>query len=379
LKKKKVYSLIDKYKSGNVTEDERKELFDWYRSVANQDAEFPEDEHTVEQFMRNRLMVDTQAVGKTRNKRTWLAAASVAVILGMGLLYFIKKDPHSAQNQLVRKTEIQPGRNQAVLILADGSEVSLNDAIAGNISSQSGIKISRAAAGQIVYTVLPQAITSDGQADTITRYNTIKTPVGGQFKVILSDGTQVWLNALSSLKFPLSFATKNERRVSLVGEGYFEVKKNEQAPFKVSTAKQLIEVLGTHFNVDAYPENAATKTTLLEGAVRIASGDHTVKLRPGQEAILKENFEVADVQAENAVAWKNGLFRFDGESLEAIMTIVARWYNVKVVYESEGIKRESFGVLSDRFANISTLLNSMEQTGGVKFRVQGSTVYVSSK
>lgn len=380
MKKKKVYSLIDKYKSGNVTEDERKELFDWYRSVANQDAEFPEDEHVVEHFMHNRLMVDTQALGKTRNNRGWLAAAAaIAVVLGVGLFYFIKKDPHSAENQLVHKTEIRPGRNQAVLILADGSEVSLNDAIAGNISSQSGIKISRAAAGQIVYTVLPQAMQSNGQVDTVTRYNTIKTPVGGQFKVVLSDGTQVWLNALSSLKFPLSFAAKNERRVSLAGEGYFEVKRNEQAPFKVSTAKQLIEVLGTHFNVEAYPENAATKTTLLEGSVRIASGDHTVKLRPGQEAVLKENFEVANVQAENAVAWKNGLFRFEGENLEAIMTIVARWYNVKVVYESEDIKRESFGVLSDRFANISTLLNSMEQTGGVKFRVQGSTVYVGSK
>lgn len=379
MKKKKVYSLIDKYKSGNVTEDERKELFDWYRTVANEESEFPEDEHIVEQYMLNRLLTDTKVVGKRNNYSYWIAAASIFIVVGLGIFYFSNNDTKLNPTQMAKKSAIKPGKNQAVLVLADGSEVSLSDANLSSIPGQSGIQISKTAGGQIVYTVLPQLPRADGLVDTTTYYNTIRTPAGGQFKIVLSDGTQVWLNAMSSLKFPVGFAANKDRAVSLVGEGYFEVRRNEQSPFRVSTAKQTIEVLGTHFNVDAYPGESSTKTTLLEGSVRIASEDHSVKLRPGQEAVLKDKFTVNSVQAENAVAWKNGFFRYEGEKLENIMKVMSRWYNVEVVYEDESLKNESFGVLSDRFGDISILLHNLELTGQVKLRIKGSIVYVNSK
>jgi transmembrane sensor len=381
MRKNKVYSLINKYQSGKATDAEKKEIIDWYRTVGNRESQFPEDEHAVDQFMLHRLMTAAQSTEKRHSRTYWLAAASVVAILGTSILLFRNSLVQPGKAGMERAQVIRPGGNKAVLVLADGSEIDLDNKKQQNITSQTGVKILKSAGGQILYTALSQdsKMGRTQPTDTTTLYNIIKTPAGGQFKVVLSDGTTVWLNSLSSLKFPVDFSSKKDRSVVLTGEGYFEVRHDDHKPFRVNSKSQVVEVLGTHFNVNAYPEESSMKTTLLEGAVQIESGNQHVRLNPGQEALLIKDFKVSNVKTAYAVAWKDGLFQFDNERLETIMKVISRWYNIKVVYENESLKRETFGVLSDRVADISTLLNILQQTGDVKFRVDGSTVYVERK
>ena len=374
--KKINYRLISKFQSGRATDAEKKELLEWYRAVANRESEFPEDELAVEKFMRHRLMRAANETGKKSNRIYWLAAASIAAIFCMTTVYLtsIYRNVPS-QNRIVK---VSPGGDKAVLILSNGLQVSLNDHEQHNIPSQPGINIVKNTGGQIHYSILPAVPgkNNDYQEDTTTIYNTIKTPAGGQFKIVLSDGTKVWLNAMSSLKFPVNFSSKKNRSVILVGEGYFEVYPNAKQPFKVTSKNQVIQVLGTHFNVNAYQDEDEIRTVLLEGAVKLSSGDLTAKLFPGQQASFRKQFKISNVDTDYAVAWKSGKFRFDDERLEVIMKTISRWYNVKVTYENESLKDELYGVLSDRISDMSAMLKIMEQTGDVKFRIRGATVYV---
>jgi transmembrane sensor len=372
--KKIDYRLISKFRSGKATDAEKKELLEWYRAVADRESEFPEDEFTVEKYMLQRLM---RAAGKTPKKSTplyWLAAASIALVFCVTTFYLTSKNSNvPVKNTIVK---VLPGGDKAVLILPNGLQVSLNDKAQHDIPVQRGIEVHKNTGGQIRYSLLPPEKRAEQQADTATVYNTIKTPAGGQFKIVLSDGTKVWLNAMSSLKFPVNFSSKKDRSVILAGEGYFEVHPNAKQPFKVTSKNQLIEVLGTHFNVNAYQDEEDVKTVLLEGAVKVSSGHLAVKLVPGQEASFRKQFKISNVNTDYAVAWKAGQFRFDGERLEVIMKTISRWYNVKVSYEDESLKNELYGVLSDRVSDLSAMLKIMEQTGEVKFRISGATVYV---
>ncbi|MES1160477.1 MAG: FecR domain-containing protein, partial [Bacteroidota bacterium] len=209
-------------------------------------------------------------------------------------------------------------------------------------------------------------------------YNKIEIPPGGQYCVVLPDSTRVWLNAGSSLRFPVRFAS-NQRRVELSGEGYFEVAANKEAPFHVSCLHQEVEVLGTHFNIHAYSDEAHTVTTLLTGSIRVNGGGSSILLRPDQQADLYDRLRVQQVDAEDAVAWKNGYFRFDDERLETIMKSIGRWYNVGIDYENEQLKDEPYGILSARFANLSALLKLMEQTGSAHFSLEGSIIHIKKK
>jgi len=209
-------------------------------------------------------------------------------------------------------------------------------------------------------------------------YNKIEIPAGGQYQVVLPDGTRVWLNSSSWLRFPVHFSSK-ERRVELSGEAYFQVQRDPAAPFRISSLRQEIEVLGTQFNVHAYPDETHIRTTLVDGAVRVTAGGKSVLLAPKEEADLGDGLHVSQADVEAAVAWKNGYFRCVDQPLEIIMKQVSRWYNVKVAYEDEKMKDETFGILSNKFSNISVLLKMMEKTGNAKFTVNGSTVVVSRR
>lgn len=384
-----IYELIKKYRDNTASESEKQALLEWYRQTAYQDAEFPEDEDAVGEFMLERLNRENKPRnGRIIPIRRWLLAASVLILLGLGSLYVIHIRGGSQKNNiaLIPKKDIAPGGNKAILTLANGSKISLTDASNGTVASQNGVQVTKAANGQLVYVIknTGMPITASGDANSERKaaalaFNTIETPKGGQYQVVLPDGSKVWLNAMSSIKFPVSFSSLKERRVELTGEAYFEVEHNKDLPFRVVSGKQVVEVLGTHFNVNAYPDETGIKTTLLKGSVKVTGDSNSAILKPGQQAEFTSSITISNVNTDEAVAWKNGYFFFDDEKLQDIMRVVARWYDVKVIFADESTKNETFGALSTRFANISTLLNMMEQTGDARFSIDGSTITVSKK
>ena len=371
--------LIQKYRDNTASEAEKEALLKWYRQKACQDAEFPESEDAVGDFMLSRLNNEIKPNTRSLSYTKWLAAASVLLILGASWLFISKFSggANKTNNALAQKNDIPPGGNKAILTLADGSKIALTDTGKGKIASQNGIQITKSAKGQLIYTIKSSG--DPNASSGITAFNTIETPKGGQFQVILPDGSKVWLNAFSSLKFPVNLSSGKERRVELKGEAYFEVVHNEALPFRVITDKQVIEDLGTRFNVNAYADEASSKTSLLQGKVRITAGGKTILLIPGQQAAVANGIKVSEINAEEVIAWKNGYFNFDDEKLETIMKSVARWYNVDVVFEDESLKKETFGAITTRFSNISTLLKIMEQTGDAKFSIEGSTIKIRKK
>jgi ferric-dicitrate binding protein FerR (iron transport regulator) len=381
LDQERIYILIKKYRDNTATAAEREELLNWYRENAYQDAEFPESEEMNGEAMLARLNRETKPA-KTKPIFRWVAAASAVLILGVAGLFIARMLTTDRENfpRRVALSNIHPGGNKAILTLANGKKISLTDAGNGQIANQNGIKVTKAANGQLVYTItgrenLPGALSSTD----LDAFNIIETPKGGQYQVILPDGSKVWLNAYTSLKFPVSFNNQKERRVELSGEAYFEVAHNKDLPFRVVTARQTVEVLGTHFDVNAYADDAVTKTTLLQGLVRITAASRSAILNPGQQARLTGTLDVSEVNTAEAIAWKNGYFNFDDEKLENIMRSVSRWYNVDVVFEDQSLKKETFGAVTTRFANITTLLKMMEQTGDARFSIQGTTITVSRK
>ncbi|HEY0176147.1 MAG TPA: FecR domain-containing protein, partial [Pedobacter sp.] len=266
-----------------------------------------------------------------------------------------------------------PGGNKAVLTLADGSKISLTDAVNGALAEQAGITVNKTKDGQLIYTVSKIRPGTDSAA-----YNTIETPKGGQYQVILPDGTSVWLNAASSLRYP-AFFTGNERKVQLEGEAYFEVAKNPAMPFRIVSKGQVAEVLGTHFNINSYQDEPGIKTTLLEGSVRVLnSRSHTaVLLKPGQQSntAIDGTTTLRNVNPEQYVAWKSGKFIFADANIESIMRQVSRWYNVEIEYKGD-ISKEKFGGRASRFTNVSELLEILELTDQVHFDIHGRRIIV---
>lgn len=372
-----INSLIENHKNRTATEEEKVALLDWYRKTADQDGTFPEEEKLVRSFMWERLKKD---IGVSQKKRVlWpklAAVAAIVIVLGAGLLF--KKGVFGGKDKVENMTvvnEIKPGGNKAILILADGSRISLTDAKNGEIANQGSIKITKTADGQLLYVIDDLASQSSSQIE----YNTIETPRGGQYQLQLPDGSRVWLNSSSSLRFPIHFSSANERRVVLNGEAYFEVARDKLHPFRVETDNQEVEVLGTHFNINSFKDESGIRTTLLEGSVKVSSGNKSAVLTPGQQAEVGVNITIKNVKAEDAIAWRDGYFRFDDESLESIMKKLSRWYDVDVVYMDEGLKDEQFAAVAKRTSNASALLKMMEQTGNVKFEVKGSQILISRR
>ena len=302
--------------------------------------------------------------------KKWNVAAAAALVLIAGAWFFY--DSSTTKMNPAQLADIGPGGNKATLILANGQKLNLTNAANGSIATQAGIRIRKTSDGQIIY-----EISKAGENVSSTQYNTIETPIGGQYQVNLSDGTKVWLNAGSSLRYPLKFAA-HERKVELNGEGYFEVAPNKSSPFRVSNSRQMVEVLGTHFNVMSYADEKVIKTTLLEGAVQVNGGGNSARLNPGQQAQLANGKVkvVDDVDIEDVVAWKNGYFRFN-ESLESIMSKVSRWYGVQVIYETDIDPEQTFSGKISRSKNISVILKSIEFDSELHFKVDGKKVYVT--
>ncbi|QNR85259.1 DUF4974 domain-containing protein [Pedobacter riviphilus] len=306
--------------------------------------------------------------------RVCMAIAASIFLIGLPIVYLTHLNPEKkAHRQLM--ADITPGGNKAFLILADGRKIDLDAAGNGKVAQQAGISISKTASGQLSYTFSgPINQSSDPSND----YNTIETPKGGQYLVKLPDGTQVWLNAASSLRFPLAFSGK-ERKVVLTGEGYFEVAKDKSKPFRVMSGNQMVEVLGTHFNINSYANEGNIKTTLVEGSVKVHSGAKTntdLMLIPGQQAINNGHLMSLNTHPdiEEIISWKEGSFQFNDTSLSSIMRQLSRWYDVDVEFVGQVPDYHFHGRIS-RDTPIAQIFEILK-TGGLNFTIEGRRIIV---
>jgi hypothetical protein len=303
-------------------------------------------------------------------------AAVAAMFLLVSVLYFGLKQKTPKPQYVVKKPvkvlhDALPGTNKAVLTLADGSQIPLDDAHIGVLSKQGKSIVNNTSNGKLVYTAA-----KNSEPDLVPAINTLVTPRGGQYQIVLPDGSKVWLNATSSIKYPTFFKGK-DRRVEITGEVYFEVAKNPSMPFIVKTNNTEIEVLGTHFNVMAYDDEEATKTTLEEGSVKIRNGKWSGILKPGQQAIESKQDGVntiKDIDVEQELAWKNGLFQFTDDDIQSIMRQVCRWYDLSVVYEGKVPVKQYSGRIA-RNVKVSELLNMLKYTG-VNSEIKEKTIYL---
>jgi len=305
-----------------------------------------------------------------------VAAAILCVLVSVSLFrLYQQEDKISADDSVA---DFATDTNKALLVLADGSTIPLSDIEDGEIALESGVHIEKKEDGSIIYHA-PE----DKDASSIS-YNTISTPRGGQFQITLPDGSKAWLNAASSLRYPVRFAS-NERRVQMQGEVYFEVakqtngKEGKRIPFFVEADKQTIEVLGTQFNVSAYTDDEAIKTTLLEGSVRIKGKDAvgSVLLKPGEQAVLSNGFQISKIHAEKYIAWKSGDFIFQAEPLESILRQVSRWYDVDVSLPEE-LKNIRFSGMVSRTKPLSTIVDIIQSTNKVHITLQGRRLIVTN-
>ncbi|MCO5240055.1 MAG: FecR family protein [Chitinophagaceae bacterium] len=306
-------------------------------------------------------------------KRGLAAASVVLVVLALSYFMFRVYDHRQLagfpKNEEVKfRDDVNPGTDKATLMLDDGAIISLDEAENGTLAHESGAVVIKSG-GKLNYH------TKDDAPGKIA-YNTITTPRGGQYMVELSDGTGVWLNAASSIKFPASFSGK-EREVEVTGEVYFEVAKNKAMPFIVKTGDVRVRVLGTHFNIMAYQDEPVFKTTLLEGAVEVYKGDNAIKLAPGEQWQLSPNGTarvISGVDVTEVVAWKNGFFDFEGLDFETIARQLSRWYNVEVV--SNRKIDDLFYAKIPRDTKLSVVLKALEYTDKVHFQIEGAKIIV---
>ncbi|SDD69739.1 FecR family protein [Mucilaginibacter pineti] len=382
LQKEYFVGILTKYRLGTATKEEINFLETYYNTFElSEDLITDENEESYLQLKDSiKLAVDKRITPRapaivTSLRFAWVkyaAAALILISLTIGGFLLVRKN-NKQQLAANEYKGIVPGSNKAMLTLANGKRIALDDATKGEIAKQAGITITKTADGQIVY----QAARNTGSDEAFQ--NTISTPKGGQYKVILPDGTQVWLNAASSLSYPTLFKG-NERMVTLNGEAYFEVTKNPAMPFRVKSGVQLIQVLGTHFNVNAYADESTIKTTLLEGAVKITAGANTSIIAPGQQTEVNQTGEGAiakhQVDVDKETAWKNGVFSFAGDDIRSVMRQVCRWYNIDVVYGDNLPKEKYYGEIS-RNSSLGGIFRILE-LNNVKFEVEGKTVKVSS-
>ena len=305
-------------------------------------------------------------------KRIAVAASVIGLILLTTFLFINKNGTKGIVKANVIehnfKDDVSPGGDKATLILADGSSIVLDDAQNGTLAQQGSSKVIKID-GKLSYSLI-----NKNTKEVV--YNTISTPKGGQYQLELPDGSLVWLNATSSIHFPTSFEDK-VRRVEITGEAYFEVAKNRDKPFIVTVNNAEVQVVGTHFNINAYNDEEDVKTTLLEGSVRFINDASISTLRPGQQSQLTKNGNVnvvSNVDVDKVIAWKNGLFDFENAGIETVMRQLSRWYDVDIEYN--GKTDDLFIAEMRRNIKLSDALKALELTGKVRFEIEGKKIIV---
>jgi transmembrane sensor len=332
-------------------------------------SDSPESTQHFIQSLRDKINVNQEIEEEADftlfNWKKLLIAASVVLAVGIG--YFTYNQSYSSKALANKEnTVIMPGRSGAILTLGDGSQIVLDSVANGVLANQNNTAVSKKD-GELVYT-------GDNNAEAVT--NIMTTPRGRQYKLELSDGTKVWLNASSSITFPTSFAV-NERKVSIKGEVYFEVAKDKNRPFTVSVKDVEVKVLGTHFNINSYDDESEINTTLLEGSVLVGKKDKKVLLKPGQQAEIKNTGAVAVKQLNNfdeVMAWKKGMFYFNNASLETVLRQLSRWYDVDIVFE-KGVVSRTFEGEINRDLELAQVLKILEGNN-IHFKIEGKVLRV---
>ena len=373
-------SLYEKYLAGKCSVKEQVKLENYQDSFKLKEQQWDVttmgNSEEIKQSIQENLNYSIQEHSKNRifKIRVWQsAAAAILILLTAGIYYYQNSpEPVIVKTETPRfKNDVAPGNNKAILTLDDGSKIDLDDAKTGILASESNIDIKKTGDGQLEYTAGAQNVKT-------VKYNILSTPMGGEYQLVLPDGSKVWLNSGSTLRFPTAFIG-SERIVELKGEAYFDIAKNPKMPFLVRTNNAMdIKVLGTQFNVMAYDDEKNINTTLVEGSVEVLKGSEKTNLKPGQEAILNRgsgNIKVAQADLEQAIAWKNGYFIFYNENIESIMRKVSRWYNVDIVYQGNLNNKDFVGTIS-RNKNVSELLKMLELTGAIHFSIDGRRITV---
>jgi len=297
------------------------------------------------------------------------AAAAILLVISYFFYqqYFIKgpgKMPVPDKQESAMTADIAPGGNKAILKLANHRTIPLDEVKAGVLVNMGSILVKKTMNGQLVFETNPKAGTGEG----FSGENILITPAGGQYEIVLADGSRVWLNASSSLKFPSVFNGK-DRKVELSGEAYFEVSKVKGQPFMVNAKDMQVEVLGTHFNINAYPDEQYSATTLAEGSVNVSGKNAAARLVPNEQAkISGGKLGVQQVNIQDVLAWKDGYFVFANEDIQSIMRKLSRWYNVQIEYEDPAIN-EQFDARISKYKNISEVLNVLQATGTINFKI----------
>ncbi len=355
--------LLEKYKAGTCTPREKLLVEKWFHHLNEDEPSDLTTPHLLD--AKDSFRGTVSPLLKQGPVSLWprmIAAAVVLILISTGI-YFYQAAKEPVTFVEARENDMDPGGNKATLTLADGRRISLTDAGDGELAHESGITIIKTGEGQVIYKIT----NADGQADALS-YNKIETPIGGQYQVNLPDGSTVWLNSASSMRYPVRF-TGSERKVEITGEAYFEVSHDASKPFRVVSENQTVEVLGTSFNIMAYHDEASTSTTLIRGSVRVIGGDKSEVIKPGQQtSVNKGNISIKDADIDEAIAWKNGYFMFKSEDIGSIMRKISRWYNVKVEYQ--GVDMENvFGGRVSRSRKVSEVLKLLESTGSVHFKL----------
>jgi len=409
-----IKAFLEKFDKGIYTAEEHSAFVDWLKTAPTDEiapiveafgdmTEAKTDFLPADPALAARIAAGVEAstaklVSIHRFTFRRIAAAVVIATLGLSAFFFFKRRPAkelaAAGTESLYKNDLLPGGNKATLTLANGATIVLDSSLDGRLAQQGNADVIKTGSGQLSYTTL------QGKPAEMV-YNSLSTPRGGQYQLLLPDGSKVWLNAASSLRFPTSFPGA-ERRVELTGEAYFEIAHITTNPGSKGGAKRVpfivsiltpsgkggkrgeVEVLGTHFNINAYPDEEAIKTTLLEGSVKLSAfspGNNTPAgtrpLAPGQQASFNATNELKitdDINTDEVIAWTNNRFYFRSADMKTIMRQLARWYDVDVVYNKDVQGR--FNAEIPRNTNASDILRALELTGKVKFGIDGKKIIV---
>lgn len=373
---------------GTITEPQQNELDAWVNASERNTLQYQNyiEEKILEEKVKNYYSINSAAIFQKITKgiehhpqiipapkvvRLWpriAIAAAVVLVIFAAAWFFNSNTSDNKASEIRYASDVTPGKMGATLMLANGKKILLSDATNGELVNEAGVTVSKTADGQLIYEIT-------GATDN--SLNTLSTSNGETYQVKLPDGSKVWLNSASTLSYRTSLNENGIRRVKLTGEAYFEVAKDAVHPFIVESGNQQVEVLGTEFNVNAYQDEKVFRTTLLEGSVKLSEGSVSKILVPGtQAANAKGLIKLTAVDTELAVAWKNNKFIFDRLPIEEIMRMIARWYNLEVVYEGN-IPSDTFWGSVSRFENVSKALVPLEATGNVHFKIEGRRIYVS--
>lgn len=379
--------IIQKSLKGKLSESEERQLSGWRKVSDENERAFQrmisEDFYTI--GMEKLEMYDSRvAYGRflqkkyqQRRKRRFLInmarVAAVALPFVIALVLYVGLNRE--EEQMVRPSlasNILPGTSKAVLTLANGQMIPLGKEATDSTIITDGTQISASGSG-VTY--------ASGVESESVVYNKLEIPRGGEFCLTLSDGTRVWLNSETSIQYPVAFGAK-ERRVFVQGEAYFEVAKDANKPFTVQFMSSSVTVLGTSFNIRAYPEEKRSQTTLAEGSVRIYSPGSSMLLKPGEQAevsALSGEMVKQEVEVKNFTSWKDGRFVFEQQSLEDIMRTLERWYDIRVIFKDEGAKRISLSGNMKRYGDFSQVMKMLQMTGDVRFELHGNDVYITTE